>query len=179
MESKIKVAGHPLHPMLVGFPVTLYVVTFACFLAARMGADPFWFRVGVYANLGGIATAAVAAVPGFIDWAFGVESGTPAKSTGLAHMGFNVGALVVFALNLFLVWNHRVDAIPSTKFVLLPLIGLGLTVAAGFLGWKMVQTHHVGVDLTPEQRRLEPRPTQPLRPATPPHGMEHGPRPSL
>ena len=72
MYSKIKVAGHPLHPMLVGFPVTLYAVSFACFLAVGLGADAFWFRVGVYANAAAIIMALIAAIPGFIDWTFGV-----------------------------------------------------------------------------------------------------------
>jgi hypothetical protein len=36
-------------------------------------------------------------------------------------------------------------------------LGVLLTLAAGFLGWKMVQRHHVGIDLTAEQERLEPR----------------------
>jgi uncharacterized membrane protein len=158
MYSKVKIAGHPLHPMLVGFPVALYVATLGCFAAYGLGADAFWFRVGVYANLAGVIAAAVAAVPGFIDWAFGVPSGTPAKSTGFAHMAFNVCALLVFALNVALQWSHRKEAAPTLGLaIVLASLGVTLTVAAGFLGWKLVQTHHVGIDLTPEQQRLEPR----------------------
>lgn len=159
MYSKVKVAGHPLHPMLVGFPVTMYVAALACFAAVQFGADLFWFRVGVYANVAGVCTAAVAAVPGFIDWAFGVPAGTPAKSTGLMHMLANVMALVVFAVNAFLVWDQRYSPSPEVGQALaLSAIGVVLTGVAGFLGWMMVQKHHVGVDLTPEQQRYEPRP---------------------
>jgi uncharacterized membrane protein len=176
MYSKVKVAGHPLHPMLVGLPVTLYLATLVCFAAAALGADPFWYRVAVYANLAGVVTAAVAAVPGFIDWAFGVPRGTPAKATGLAHMAFNVLALAAFAANLFLTWRHRFDPLPPVGLsVLLPGVGVVLTAAAGFLGWKMVQTHHVGVDLTPEQERLEPpAPVRPESPGTQHHGRTVG-----
>jgi uncharacterized membrane protein len=158
MYSKVKVAGHPLHPMIVGLPVTLYAVALVCFAAHALGASAFWFRAAVYANVAGVITAFAAAVPGFIDWALGIPSTSPAKATGLSHMAFNVGALIAFLLNALLQWSHRLDANPPVGLsVALPLIGVLLTGAAGFLGWKLVQTHHVGVDLTPAQEQLEPR----------------------
>lgn len=178
MYSKVKVAGHPLHPMLVGFPVTLYTVTLACFGAYALGAPPFWFTVAVYANLAGVILAAVAAVPGFIDWAFGVPTGSPAKATGMAHMAYNVGALLVFALNVVLQWPHRAELVPPVGLsVVLPALGVVLTIVAGYLGWKMVQTHHVGIDLTPEQERLEPRANPRVQREGPgAHGADHGQR---
>ena len=166
MYSKVKIAGHPVHAMLVGLPVGLYVVTFGSYLAYALGAEPFWFRAGVYANVGGVITAALAAVPGFIDWAFGIPAGTPAKRTGLAHMAFNVGALLLFAVDAFLQWSHRNEVLPATgASAALAGLGVVLTAAAGFLGWKLVQTHHVGVELSPEQQRLEPRPVPPVKTA--------------
>ena len=158
MNSKIKIAGHPVHAMLVGIPVTLYLVSLACFAAHSFGASALWFQIGVYANIAGVIAALVAAVPGFIDWAYGIPLGTAAKSTGFVHMILNVGALVLFALNWLMQWPHRLDPFPATGLsIVLPLLGVLLTLAAGFRGWTLVQTHHVGVDLTPEQERFEPR----------------------
>ena len=180
MYVKVHVAGHPVHAMLVGFPVTLYCATLACFLAFALGADPFWFRVGVYSNLAGVVLAAVAAVPGFIDWAFGIPTGNPAKSTGLIHMAANVVALLLFAANLSLVWGHRLDALPPVGWsVALPAAGVAFTLVAGFLGWRLVQKHHVGVELSKEQERLEPRViprAEPRGPETPhaSHGQRIG-----
>ena len=158
MYSKVKVGKHPLHPMLIVFPVTLYIVALGCFVARALGAEPFWFRVGVYANLGGVIGAAIAAVPGFIDWATGIPTGSPAKATGMRHMLANVVALALFAINLAIVWGRRFDADPQvgSALVLTPL-GVVLTGITGYYGGKMVVTHHVGIDLTPEQERLEPR----------------------
>jgi uncharacterized membrane protein len=171
MYSKVKIGKHPLHPMLVGFPITFYTVTFLSFLAYALGAEQFWFRVAVYANLAGVLTALVAAVPGFIDWSTGVPTGSPAKATGMRHMIFNVSALTAFAINVALRWNERLDTDPEAGIsVFLTGLGFALTGAAGALGWRMVQTHHVGVDLTPEQERLEPRVT----PREEQHGPAHG-----
>lgn len=158
MYAKVKFLGHPIHPMLVSFPIACYVAACASFIAYAAGAASFWFRVGVYADLAGVISAAIAAVPGFIDWTFGVPTGSPAKATGLLHMAANVVALILFALNAFVQWPHRLESLPATgSSVALTLLGVAFTLVAGFLGWKMVQTHHVGIDLTPEQQRFEPR----------------------
>lgn len=168
MYSKVKVGGHPLHPMLVAFPVVLYSTTLACFVLYRVTGDLFWFRSAWIANFAGVCSAVVAALPGFIDWAFGVPSGTPAKRTGLQHMGANVAALFVFALNLVLVRRVLDSTQPDVDtFIVLSLLGVLLTGVAGFLGWKLVQTHHVGIDLRPGQERFEPEPHPPIEPDRP------------
>lgn len=158
MYSKVNVGGHPLHTMLVGIPITLYLVTFGCFLAVALGAEPMWFRIGVYANLAGVIAVLIVAVPGFIDWAFGVPTGSPAKATGMWHMALNLVALVPFAINVFLEWGNRHDANPAaTTAAILCGLGVVLTGVAGYLGGELVLKHHVGVQLTAEQQRLEPR----------------------
>ncbi len=158
MYSKAKIAGHPLHPMLVAFPIAFYTTTFVAFLAYWIGDNPFWFHVGVVANIAGVATSLVAAVPGFIDWAFGVPTGSPAKTTGMKHMLIQVTALVVFSIDAVLQWQ-KWDLLAPTVGASVVLAALGFTLAmiGASLGWKMIGTHHVGVDLTPEQERLEPR----------------------
>jgi uncharacterized membrane protein len=182
MYSKVKLGGHPVHTMLVGFPITLYAVAFACFVAVTLGADTFWFRVGVYANVAGVVTAAIAAAPGFVDWAFGVPTGSPAKATGMQHMLFHAGALCFFGLNAVLEWSHRLDADPAPGSALVLCgIGAALTAVGGYLGGKLVLTHKVGVALSPEQQRLEPRAN--ARVERHPPGLEpssvRGPRPTI
>lgn len=157
MYSKVKILGHPLHPMLVVFPVAFYTATLVAFIAYAANENPFWFRLGVVANWAGVVMAAVAALPGFIDWAVGIPSRTPAKKTGLIHMGLNVTALLLFLVNA-IVTTDRWDALipPEGAGIALSAIGMVLTLAAGFFGWSLVQDHHVGVRLSPEQERLEP-----------------------
>jgi uncharacterized membrane protein len=161
--------------MLVGLPVTLYLVTLASFAAYAQGADGLWFRVAVYANIAGVITALIAAIPGFIDWAFGVPAGTPAKATGLVHMAVHVVALLIFAFNAWIHWDDRFAQQPSASVALM-LSGLGvvLTLVGGFLGATLVQKHHVGVDLTPEQERYEPRASPRSDRHKPIPGASHG-----
>ena len=59
MYRKVKVGGHPLHPMLVAFPVVLYTATLVCFVVQRLSGDLFWFRTGWIANCAGVCAALI------------------------------------------------------------------------------------------------------------------------
>lgn len=156
MYSKVKLFGHPIHPMLIAFPVALYTSTLVAYIIYIAVGDPFWFRVGFVANVAGVIMAAIAALPGFIDWAMGIPSNSPAKSTGLRHMLLNVTALVLFLINIFVGAGQLGSAVPGAgATVILALLGVLVTIAAGFLGWSLIQDYHVGVHLSPEEERLE------------------------
>jgi uncharacterized membrane protein len=159
MYSKLKLFGHPIHPMVVAYPIAFYTSTLVGFIVYGATQDPFWLRLTIVANVAGVVMAVVAALPGFIDWLVGIPSGTAAKRTGLIHLSLNVAALVVFAIAMFSYLGRWSDPEGASAVlgIILALIGVGLTVAAGFQGWKLIQDHHVGVKLSPEQERLEPR----------------------
>ncbi len=152
MYTKARIAGHPIHPMLVAFPVALYTLTVVSLLVYVGTHDYFWYRAATYANIGGVVMAAVAAVPGLIDF-LSIPNRTRARETGLKHAGFNSLALVLFAISAIILghnWFDRVMrdgryALDTAAPLVLSLVGLVSTVAAGWLGWRMVQTHHVGV----------------------------------
>lgn len=147
MYSKVKFFGHPLHPMLIAYPVAFYTATVVCYVAYSYNDNPFWFKVALVANIAGAVMAGVAALPGFIDWLF-IPADSRAKKTGLFHMICNVSALALYAITAFLQCSEWDSANPQLGLAI-PLTGLGflLTLIAGFLGWTMVQKHHVGVDI--------------------------------
>ena len=156
MESKVKVLGHPLHPMLIAFPVAFYVATFVAYIVYQNNADPFWFRLGVVANIAGVVMAVVAAIPGLIDWARAIPNESNAKQTGLVHMVLNTVSILLFSAAALLNYNKWYESLPNLGATLL-LTGLGVVVtgAAGFYGWTLVQRYHVGIDLAPGQQSME------------------------
>jgi uncharacterized membrane protein len=154
MYSKINIAGHPLHPMLVSFPIAFYTATLVAFITYAATANPFWFRLAYTANAAGVIMALVAAIPGFLDWMLGIPKNTDAKKHGLQHMLLNVSALFLFAITLWLNSGQWAAAQPLARWsILLPAIGFILTLMAGYLGWTLVQTHHSGVKFTPNEER--------------------------
>lgn len=152
MYSKVTIAGHPIHPMLVAYPIACYTGTLIGFAMFAAGGGQFWLRLAIALNVVGVGAALLAAMPGFVDWAFGIPRGSGAKLIGLVHACFNVAALGLFGASLGFYgadWNS--PGVDGTLGLALASAGLLCTLAAGFLGWALVQDYHVGIRLTPAQ----------------------------
>jgi uncharacterized membrane protein len=156
MYSKITVAGHPVHPMLIGFPVASYTGTLVGFAVYASNGSQFWLNLAIALNVVGVGSALLAALPGVIDLAFGVPRGSAARNVGVAHGSLNIVALALFAIILGMyVTNWDGPATSPTLGLALSAAGVTCTVAAGFLGWMLVQDYHIGIRLTPAQERDE------------------------
>lgn len=169
MYSKAKIAGHPIHPMLIPFPIAFYTTTVAALIAFTQTGDGFWFRVALYANIAGVVTGALAAIPGAIDAFAGIPQRTRARSTAVLHGALNALTLVLFVIGLSQLWGHRLNRVPDVSLgLVLGGLGLVLMLVAGALGWKLVQTHHVGVEPASAEERNDvagaaPRTNAPMR----------------
>jgi uncharacterized membrane protein len=159
LYKQVKIFGHPVHPMLIAFPIAFYTATLASFIAYAITGDLFWFGVGYISNIAGVTCAGIAAVPGFIDLVF-LPDKSRVKTTGFYHLGFHLTAFFIFFVNIFLQqtkWTE-VPALPDASVpIVLSALGVALTFGGGFMGWKLVQKHHVGIDLTNKQMKVEPR----------------------
>lgn len=152
MYSKARIAGHPIHPMLVAFPLAFYTATVATLLAYIGTREAFWYRFAMVANIAGIVTAVIAALPGVIDL-LALPRGSRARAAGVKHAGFNLVATALFALTavvLYGTWSHKVMVGGEYLFDASIPLALGVVawvamVIAGSLGWTLVQTHHVGI----------------------------------
>jgi uncharacterized membrane protein len=158
MYSKAKIKGHPIHPMLISFPITFYTVSFVCYCLYQFGAaNLFFFQAAYASNVAGVVTAVIASIPGLIDWAYGIPNQSGAKRRGVVHMSLNLLALALFALTAALFSGNWYTGVRSTSFaIVLTGVGFLITTAAGAHGWLLIARHKVGVELTPEQERLEP-----------------------
>lgn len=155
MLSKARIGSHPLHPMLIAIPVTMYLATFGALVGLAVTHDPFWFRAALWANLIGVVSALLAAIPGAVDLVTLVPRRTVARRTGVAHAIANVAALVLFAITLYLLADSRGGgALNLTAALVLTGGGVLLTAVAGWFGWEMVQRHHVGVIDQPPRRAI-------------------------
>lgn len=157
MYSRAKLSGHPIHVMLVAFPIVFYTAATVGYSVFQFGNhDAFWFKLAYYMNVAGVATALLAAVPGMIDLT-NVPRGNAARKRGGLHAGLNVTALIFFAI-VAIKYNGMANNPPADAMlaVALTILGSFLTMAAGFHGWELIARHKLGVDLTPEQERIEP-----------------------
>jgi uncharacterized membrane protein len=144
VESRVKLLGHPVHPMLVVFPLGLFIAA-VIFDGIYLWRGSAMFASVAYWNIAaGIIGGLAAAVFGLIDW-LAIPSGTRAKRIGLLHGGSNVVVVLIFAA----VWWMRADApdlTPTTNVFLLEVAALAIGSVAGWLGGELVDRLAVGVD---------------------------------
>lgn len=143
MESRAKLFGHPIHQMLIVFPLGL-LATSLFFDVIALAADiPGLSQASYYMIAAGIISALAAAVFGLIDF-LAIPNGTRAKRIGMMHGGGNVLVVVLFAISWFLRRGHPAD--PGMLAVILSAAGAGLGGVTGWLGGELVDRLGVGVD---------------------------------
>ncbi|PYK70289.1 MAG: hypothetical protein DME44_11875 [Verrucomicrobia bacterium] len=136
---------HPIHPMLVHFPIGFLVLSFLLDLVSMAFPEvPNLVRGSFYAMLLGIITALLAAVPGFVDYS-DIRRDHPGKTTATRHMTLNLMVVAIYGLNLWI----RSSALSHPKISLLPLllsiIGIGLLSVSGYLGGRLVYDQGIAV----------------------------------
>src|SRR5512143_3486153 len=101
MESKAKLLGHPLHQMLIVFPLGLLATAAIFDLIGMWSGSTAWSASAFYMIGAGIIGGLIAAVFGFIDW-LAIPAGTRAKRVGAWHGGGNVIVVLLFAASWYL-----------------------------------------------------------------------------
>src|SRR5512141_1452035 len=101
MESKVKLFGHPVHPMLIVFPLGLLATAVIFDILYLILRTPVLPSVSFYMIAAGIVGGLLAAVFGFLDW-LGVPSGSRAKRIGAWHGIGNFTIVVLFAISWLL-----------------------------------------------------------------------------
>ena len=141
MENRARIGRHPIHPMIIPFPIALWIFSLVCDLVFKFGwGGVAWSDAAFYSLAGGIIGALVAAVPGFIDYLGIIDK--PAKRVATFHLVLNLGLVVLFAFNLWL----RTKTVPgATGPIFLSVIGVVLLGLSGWLGGELVFVHRVGV----------------------------------
>lgn len=141
MRTKAGIAGHPLHPMLVVFPIGLWVFSLVADLIYLNTNNMTWVFVAYYAIAGGIIGALAAAVPGAIDL-FSITRGQT-RTTGIWHMLINVTVLVLFVVNF---WLRSDTEAPISGLIWLSGISVALLAVSGWLGGELVYRRGVAVE---------------------------------
>jgi uncharacterized membrane protein len=143
IATSAKLAGHPLHPMLVPFPIAFLVATFACDLAYWSTRDAFWAIVAAWALGAGIVTAALAALAGLTDF-FG-NARIRAIDHAWHHM---VGNVVVVVLAIISFWirmsTGTADGILPWGLIL-SLLTVLLLLYTGWKGGELAYGQRVGM----------------------------------
>ena len=151
MASPASIGGHPVHPMLIPFPIGLWAFSLVADVIYLWRGNPVWRNyIAFYTLLGGIIGAVAAAVPGFIDW-LSIKDRNVVKIANW-HARLNVIALLIFTASFYL-RTMRGSALVSEGYTIpiaLSVLGVILISISGYLGGEMVFRHGVAVDEQPD-----------------------------
>jgi uncharacterized membrane protein len=159
LPSTAAIVGHPIHPMLIPFPITFLTAALATDVAARATKDPFWSRTSHWMLGAGIVTGLVAGAVGAIDY-FTIRRARE-KSVGKLHAYGNPIALGLAAANLAMRQKRQAGAMPSATEIALSTATAAVLGVTGWAGAELSYRHMVGVaghgdQHTEEEKRYVP-----------------------
>jgi nitrite reductase/ring-hydroxylating ferredoxin subunit/uncharacterized membrane protein len=144
MRSRANFLSHPIHPMLVPFPIAFISGTLLFDLVGRLGGGETWWVTGGFLSIAALISGPLAGLFGFIDYLYTIPPRSSAKSRGTMHMLVNLGSLGAVAL----AWSFRDWGSwePGWPAVGLEAVASGLLVWGGWLGGTLSYRNQIGVD---------------------------------
>ena len=141
MASPASIGKHPIHPILVALPIGLWIFALVCDVLRVAGGVANWGTVATYCVAAGIVGALIAAVPGLIDY-FSIDE-AEMKRIATFHLALNLGAVVIFAINLWLRFRLPAESSVPLALSVLGVLAIGL---GGWLGGEMVYVKGMAVE---------------------------------
>jgi uncharacterized membrane protein len=143
MQARIRALGHPVHPMLVMFPLALFFTGTVFDLVRLAGGSTDFGEVGFWVIAAGLAGAVLAALTGFADWTK-IPSRTRAKRVGRLHGGLNALMTVLFLVAWLIRLGKSGYEAGGVSFGL-QVAGVVVGGVAAWLGGELVDRLGIGV----------------------------------
>jgi uncharacterized membrane protein/nitrite reductase/ring-hydroxylating ferredoxin subunit len=143
MRSKASIKGHPIHPILVSFPIALLTSAFLLDLLAFFTGKTSYDQAAVYATTGGLIAGVAAAIPGIIDYYYTVPPESSAKKRATKHGLVNSTAVLIFTMTLLLRLKSETELI---YILAMEAAGVALLSVGGWLGGTLIIRNQIAVD---------------------------------
>ncbi len=140
MQGKATFRGHPIHLMLVSFPVAFWTGAVLTDVIGMRVADPFWLRMSVTLIVMGTVTGALASLFGYIDYAT-IPMQRKARGIAKAHLWTSLATLSLYTAALAL--RVREPGMPIG--IAISMLGAVALLAGGYYGSELANRHRVGI----------------------------------
>src|SRR6476646_3833123 len=115
-RSTAAIAGHPIHPMLIPFPVAFFVSAFGCDIIYWATANTEWATVSIWLIGAGVIMAALAAIAGLTD--VHGDRRIRALNDVWWHAGGNVLIVLIQIYNWYARYSEGTDAVVPNGLIL-------------------------------------------------------------
>jgi uncharacterized membrane protein len=149
MKNRARLAGHPIHPMLITIPVAAFPIALVFDVVYLFSDNPFWYAMAFWLMIVGIVGALAAAVPGIIDYLTSVPA--EAMPTARRHGMINGAVVVWYVANVVVRATGPMVGPRVGISMLMSLAGVATLLYAGWLGGSLVYKYRVGVVEAPVQ----------------------------
>ncbi|HET6724975.1 MAG TPA: DUF2231 domain-containing protein [Gammaproteobacteria bacterium] len=141
-HSTASIAGHPIHPMLIPFPLAFFVATFACDVAFLITGSTGFVTATEWLLAAGLIMGALAALTGLTD----VLGDRQIRHLNVAwlHAGGNIAVVLIEAYNWYSRYAYGPPGVIPIGIILSGVVVL-ILLFTGWKGWEMVYRHRVGV----------------------------------
>jgi uncharacterized membrane protein/nitrite reductase/ring-hydroxylating ferredoxin subunit len=143
MRSKMHIKGHPVHPILVAFPIAFFTGALMSDIIWAATGRYFFAQCSIYLGAGGILFGILAAIPGIMDFFMTVPPDSSGKKRGAKHGILNALILLLFAI---IVQMRRNGDLTMTPIISLETVGVIMLSISGWLGGTLVNRNQIGVD---------------------------------
>ena len=143
MESRVKLFGHTVHPMLIVFPLGLLGTAVIFDIVGIIGDGPRWALFSYYLIAAGVVGGLVSALFGLVDY-LAIPRATRARYIGTLHGIGNVVAVALFAASWLL--RRSTPGAPDATALIFSFLGLAVAVGSAWLGGELVQRLGISVD---------------------------------
>lgn len=141
-RSTASIAGHPVHPMLIPFPITFFVAALCCDVAFWYSGETGWATASVWLLGAGLVMAVLAAGTGLVELAG--DRQVRELTTVWWHAAANILVVLVEAANWLLRYQQGAAFVVPNGLIL-SLIAVIVLLFSGWMGGKLVFRHRVGV----------------------------------
>ena len=141
-RSTAKILGHPIHPMLVPFPIAFFIGAFVTDIVYSRTAELQWQYFSIWLIVGGLIMGGLAAIAGITDYAG--DRKVRALRPATPHMLLNIAVMALSLLNAFVHSRDGWTAVVPEGLILSGVVTVLLLVSA-WLGGSLSYKHGVGV----------------------------------
>ncbi len=139
MQGKAAIAGHPIHPALVGFPIGFFGAVLVSDVISIWGNPAFWPHVALWLIAFGVVGALLAALFGFVDYFTAPIDGS-IKARATTHMILNLLVVALYIAAFFVRYGNPI----SMLGYVLTYVGLGTLLVSGWYGGHLVYVDLLG-----------------------------------
>jgi len=146
MKSHFHIKGHPIHAMLVSYPIALYMIALLLDLLYLWKGDPLWFQMAFWVMLFGLIGNLLANLSGVVDFLAILREAPEARQTAVIHLSVGWLLVILYGSSLLLRnWGLIQEGSSATVPILLNLVGAVFVGLQGWFGGELVYRFGIGI----------------------------------